>query len=1160
MSEPALPRRVARRAAALALLAAVLTPPAAALNPELAITQYGHRAWLADANEGSLPQNFVFSILQTRDGYLWIGTQEGLARFDGARFAVFNTRNAPELRHNDVWKLLEDRDGNLWIGTSGGGLTRYRDGVFTNFSTEQGLSSDHVQALWQDRDGALWIGTRGGGLNRYFEGRFTVYTTKDGLSNDTVYAVAGDPAGNLWIGTDGGGLNRLRDGKFTTLTTREGLPHDTVYAIHSDPDGGVWVGTGAGLGHWVDGRITTYRVRDGLTNDNVRAIYRDRAGNLWLGTDGGGLNRYRHGRFAAFTSKHGLTNDSVGTLYEDREGSLWIGTDAGGLNRLKDNKFIGYGAPEGLANENARAILEAADGAWWIGTFGGLFRYQDGAFRHFSTKDGLANDVVLSLAQTRDGDLWAGSLGGGLSRYRNGRFTRYSRAEGLENDTVLSLLEDRAGTLWAGTRSGGLHRFERGRFRALTTADGLTSNDIRYLAEGRDGTLLIGTRGGGLNRYRDGKFTALTKAQGLSSDLVLSVYEDAAGTLWIGTFGGGLNRYRDGKVTVYTTKEGLLDDVVFQILEDGSGNLWMSSNHGVSRVSLRDLEDFAEGRIASVRHVAYGLADGMRSAECNGAHQPAGWKARDGRLWFPTIKGVAAIDPGTFAVNEVPPPVVLEQLLVNDKPVPTTGDVEVPAGRQKLEFQYAALSFLAPEKVQFRVKLEGFDEEWVAAGTRRSAHYTNLPPGHYTFRVMASNNDGVWNETGLSQALYQRPLFWQRRSFYLVYVAALALAAWGGMTLQRRRVAQLQRREQELLRLMSERQQAEDALRAANRSLELRVVDLSRAQVHGAPGPQVTVRPLPEDPGRPEMSQLVTDFKKLLEQLAARERDLQETRDALTAEVAEKTRANEDLEQALKQLRIAQAQLVQSEKLASLGALVAGVAHEINTPVGVGVTAASTLQDWAARVQQQQANATLTRSELDRFLQIAGESTQILLKNLQRAADLIQSFKQVAVDQSSGERRRFEVRAYIDEVLLSLAPRLNRTPHKVAVECPPSLVIDSYPGALAQILTNFLGNSLAHAFPSGQAGQIRISVAAEDTCVLLRYSDNGIGIPRENLVRIYDPFFTTKRGAGGSGLGMHIVYNLVTQLLGGSIAATSTEGQGTTFEVRFPAELRQAAA
>jgi ligand-binding sensor domain-containing protein/signal transduction histidine kinase len=1146
---------------AAALAALLVSGAASALNPELAVTQYSHRAWMADQTAGSLPQNSVFSIVQTPDGYLWIATQEGVARFDGVRFTVFNSRNTPEIRHNDVWKMLVDRDGTLWLGTRGGGLTRYRDGVFSTLSKEQGLSGDSVQALWQDGDGSLWIGTSGGGLNHYRDGKFTVYTTKDGLSSDTVFSLHGDAAGNLWIGTDGGGLNRLRDGKFTHYTTRQGLTNDTVYAIESDPDGALWVGTGAGLNRLQNGRFTSYRTRSGLNSDNIRAIYRDRAGNLWLGTDGGGLSRYRDGRFAAFTSKHGLSNDSIGALFEDREGSLWIGTDAGGLNRLKDNKFVGYSTLEGLPNDNARAILEDRDGSVWIGTFGGLARYRDGALKTYGTKDGLSSDVVLSLAQTRDGALWAGTLGGGLSRLHHGRFTRYGKNEGLGNDTVLALLEDSRGTLWAGTRSGGLHRFENGRFRAFTTADGLSANDIRYLREGRDGSLWIGTRGGGLNRYQDGKFTALTTKDGLSNDIVFSIHEDADGTLWIGTFGGGLNRYKDGTFTAYTTQQGLPDDVVFQILEDDTGNLWMSSNHGVYRVSKRDLDAFASGSATQVPHVAYGVADGMRSAECNGAHQPAGWKMRDGRLWFPTIKGVAAIDPNQLALNTLPPPVVLEALRVNDKPVAAAAEIVLPPGRQKLDFEFTALSFLAPEKVRFRFKLEGFDEEWAEGGTSRSAHYTNVPPGRYEFRVMANNNDGVWNELGATQAFYLKPHFWQRPAFALVYVLALGIAVALGMRLQRRRVHQLQARERELLTLMSERQQAEDALRAANRTLELRVADLSRAR-EGAPqpGPRVTVGPLPQEAAaRPEMGQLVHDFNQLLEQLARRESDLKETRDALSQEVGEKTRANAELEQALQHLRIAQAQLVQSEKLASLGSLVAGVAHEINTPVGVAVTAASTLQDWSQRLQEKHASASLTRTELDRFVSVAADSTQILLKNLQRAADLIHSFKQVAVDQASGERRAFNVKSYVQEILLSLAPRINRTPHTVVVECPEDLVVDSFPGALAQILTNFISNSLAHAFPDGRAGQMRITVGEDAGWIALRFADNGVGIPPDDLARIYDPFFTTKRGAGGSGLGMHIVYNLVTQLLGGSIEAASVEGQGASFEVRFPRELRQAA-
>jgi signal transduction histidine kinase/streptogramin lyase len=1147
-------RAEARRVTAVALL--LLSAPAAALDPDLAISQYSHRVWKAEAEAGALRQSSVFSIRQTRDGYLWLGTQEGVARFDGARFKVFNVQNTDQIRHNDVWTLLEDLDGALWIGTRGGGLTRFKDGVFVNFGTEQGLSGEAVHALWQTPDGSLWIGTRGNGLNRYKEGVVTTFSVADGLPSDTIYALYGDRNGTLWIGTDGGGIALLRDGAFSTLSTKQGLSNDTIYAFLEDRHGSLWIGTGAGLNRWRDGKLTVFRTADGLSSDIIRSLHEDRDGNLWIGTDGGGLNRYARGRFTSFTQQQGLSNDNVGAIFEDREGSLWIGTDAGGLNRLKDNKFVSYSTIEGLPNDNARSIIEGADGAIWVGTFGGLARYHEGSFRTYGRGDGLSGDVVLSLAVTRDGALWAGTLGAGLNRLSQGQFTHYGKAQGLSHDTVLALIEDSAGTLWAGTRSGGLNRLENGRFRAYTTADGLGANDVRYLAEARDGGLWVATLGGGLNRMKDGAFQVIGKRDGLSSDLVLSVLEDADCTVWVGTFGGGLNRLKDGRITTYSERDGLLSDSVFQILDDGRGHLWLSSNHGVARVARRELDDFAAGRVTRVQPIGYGVADGMRSAECNGAHQPAGWRARDGRLWFPTIQGVTAVDPHRMTLNTLAPPVLVEELRVNGVEVALGENLELPPGRSRLHFQYTALSLVAPENMKFRYRLEGFDEDWVTGGPSRSASYTNLPPGAYTFRVTASNNDGVWNEQGAAFAFRLKPTFYQHPAFYAVYLAALALAVGVGMRVQRRRVRQLQARERELLQLMYERQVAEDALKSGNRALEQRIAEMARAQAEhqgiaftGAEAAKPRKR---RGDTTQEMEQLVGNFNTLLAQLTEREAQLREARDALTQEVRDKTHANEELEQALMRLKLAQAQLVQSEKMASLGSLVAGIAHEINTPVGVGVTAASTLQEWAQRLLESHREGRLTRSELDSFIAVCGDSTQILMTNLQRAAELIRGFKQVAVDQSNDERQRFRLKDYLDEILLSLAPRLSRTGHTVAVDCPGALELDSFPGALAQVLTNLITNSLVHAFPDGRKGRITIEARADGDSVVLRYADDGAGIAPDHLNRIYDPFFTTRRGAGGSGLGLHIVYNLVTQRLGGAITARSTLGQGASFEVRLP--------
>lgn len=1138
-----------------ALLLALLAHPALALDPDLAITQYTHRAWRAEPSEGSLPLNTVFSILQTRDGHLWMATQEGLARFDGVRFTVFNTRNTPEIHHNDVWTLLEDRDGSLWIGTRGGGLTRYKDGAFTNFSKEQGLSNDSVQALWQDRDGSLWVGTRGGGLNRYQDGKFKVFTTQDGLSSDTVYSLYGDRAGTLWIGTDGGGASLYKDGKFSKLTTQQGLSNDTVYTFREDRAGDLWIGTGAGLNRLHGTQIKSWRAADGLSNDNIRSLLEDKDGNLWIGTDGGGLNRMRNGAFTALTTKEGLSNDNIGALFEDREGSLWIGTDAGGLNRLSDNKFVSYTVREGLSNDNARAVIEDAGGTLWIGTFGGLNRYQDGRFTAFTTKDGLSSDVVLSLASGRNGVLWAGTLGAGLNRLHQGKFTHYSKSEGLSNDTVLGLLEDSAGTLWAGTRSGGLNKLEsNGRFHAYTTADGLGSNDVRYILEARGGGLWLGTLGGGLNRFKDGKFTAWTKKDGLSSDLVLAVHEDAQGTVWAGTFGGGLNRFKNGKFTAYTSKDGLADDTVFEILEDDLKNLWLSSNRGVARITKKELDDFADGKVTTLHPVAYGVADGMKSAECNGAHQPAGFRARDGRLWFPTVQGLATVDPAHLPVNALAPPVVIESFEVNDHALAPGAAAELPPGRSKVDFRYAALSFVAPEKVQFKYKLEGYDEDWINPGTQRFARYTNLPPGQYTFHVIGSNNDGVWNETGASQAFTLKPYFWQRGAFKLVYVLGFGLAVALGMRLQRSRMRALQQRARELMQLVRERQRAEDALRGANEILEARVAELARAAAERAgTDPRLTEFTSPP-PGVQNLEKLVTDFNGAMQQLAVREGELQQARDALAQEVTDKSRANAELENAVRRLKITQAQLVQSQKLASLGSLVAGVTSEIGGPVDLGVTAAAELQDRAARLQRQHALGQVSSEELDRFVTMAAESSSELLLNLRKALELVRSFRQVAVDQSSGERRRFLLKAYIEEVMLSLAPRMKRDGLRVTVQCPPGLSVDSFPGALAQVLGTLVDNSLMHAFPNFRRGNITITVHEEPRGVVLRYADDGAGIPAEYLDQIYDPFFTTRRGSGGTGLGLYVVYTLVTQRLGGTISASSTPGQGTFFDVRFPME------
>ena len=766
--------RIAIRASRLAVCAAALFSAQAEshLDPARPISQLRHDVW---GTEEGLPQNTVPAIVQTNDGYLWLGTELGLARFDGLHFTVFDRRNTPELKSNAIYALLEDRQGALWIGTNGGGLTRFRDGKFQSYGAREGLAGSVVLCLHEDRSGVLWVGTDGGGLNRFSEGRFTVYDTKQGLGDNAVFAIAEEPGGTLWIGTHGG-LSRFSQGRFTNYTARDGLPADYVRCLHAARAGGLWIGTnGGGLGRLQDGTFTTYRKQDGLAGNSISSLLEDDRGSLWIGTVGTGLSRFAEGRFVSFGSREGLSNEDVWSLYQDRSGSLWIGTGGGGLNRLESGRFTAYDTTEGLSSDMVLPVYEDHEGAIWMGTNGGgLNRYREGKFTRFTTKDGLADDLIFTVYEDRPGSLWVGTRKG-LNHLENGKFKLYTTRDGLPSDKVLVSYVDRHGVLWVGGR-GGLSRFQDGRFTTYTAKDGMSTNYVLAIREDHQGALWVGTGGGGLNRLKDGRFTVFNSTQGLTNAVVWAIYEDIEGVLWVGTNGGGLNRLKDGRFTGYTTGEGMFDDAIFQILEDGAGNLWMSCNKGIFRASKRQLNDLAEGKTRAIDTVSYGVADGMRSRECNGGFQPAGWKSRDGRMWFPTMKGVVVFNPEQVGTGASALPVIIEQALIDRRVARPS--VQAPPGSGELEFRYAAIGFHSPQKIAFKYRLDGFDRDWVDAGPRRTAYYTNTPPGSYRFRVIARDAEGHWNTTGASFQFSLAPRFYQTAWFSAMCIlGVLGLAA-----------------------------------------------------------------------------------------------------------------------------------------------------------------------------------------------------------------------------------------------------------------------------------------------------------------------------------------------------------------------------------------------
>jgi signal transduction histidine kinase/ligand-binding sensor domain-containing protein/CheY-like chemotaxis protein len=803
-------------AVALAASAAAASPTRDEAGP---LRDYLRQSW--QTAEG-LPQNTVRQLLQTRDGYLWFGTQEGLVRFDGARFTIFNTHSKPALGHNYVTALFEARDGALWIGTNGGGVQRWKDGETHTWTVADGLSSDVIASLQETSDGAIWAGTFGAGLNRLHDGKITTYRARDGLPSEFCFALAQTRDGALWIGTSAGAV-RFTSGRFTTFAKTDGLADNLVNAVLAARDGALWIGTTDGLSRYADGRWRTYTTADGLSAQDVFSLAEDDDGTLWIGTRTGGLNRLAADRVESLSTADGLADDFVTAILRDRERNLWIGFDDHGLTRLRSAPFSTVSRKQGLPSESVRIVMQADDASVWVGTRQGLTRLTGGGgagtgagARTFTTRDGLLENGLTAVLEDRTHAIWAGTQSGltRLAGAAGGRAVTFTRAEGMPHDTVRSLLEDRTGRIWVGTL-GGVCWIEGRRCVPVPDFTGVT----RTLHETADGAVWAGNAAG-LTRYQDGAITHGTARDGLPREVIMDIVETPRGTLWLGTLGGGLVRFAGGKFTRYTTDNGLFDDTVYRALPDAQGRLWMTCNRGLSSVSIRALNDFADGRLQTLTTEVYTEADGLPATEFNGGLSPAGTVTRDGRLLLPTIRGLAVIDPARIQRNTLVPPVKLEEILVDRERQLEGHAIVSPAGAHNIEIHYTALSFAVPRRVRFKYKLEGFDADWVDAGRRRTAFYMNLPPGRYTFRVKAANNDGVWNETGAVVPIQQLPHFRQTAWFdALILLAAVALG--GGAVLWRNR--HLQARERKLAKLVDERtREADEARETAVRASRLK--------------------------------------------------------------------------------------------------------------------------------------------------------------------------------------------------------------------------------------------------------------------------------------------------------------------------------------------------
>ncbi len=1255
--------------AMIVLLSVCLFSSAAAVNVP-GIENIHFRTY--SISEG-LPQATVRAMAQDTSGFLWLGTQDGLARFDGYEFRVYKTdREDPwSLSQNHVWALEADADGSLWVGTQGGGLDHY-DPLLDRFvsyriqpDNTSAIASNHVTALLMDRNQRLWIATASGRMQWFDRSSNAFEDTPFGThaALRMVRSMLQSTDGSIWLGAreglwragpDGLGLHEILDRHQRSLD---------VYALAQTPSGDIWAGVaenglyrfdsaGVLLRHYPE---KTAIAESGLHDGAVRALLADADGALWIAGNKRGLAKLDpdYKTFSEYSHdasrNHTVAANRLAALLRGHQGSLFVGSWGNGFSvqNPRTEAFTRIetiaGNPRTLPSRLARTVWGDADGTLWVGVLegGGLVHLdpKKGVIARYlhdpQRADSLSHDFVQFITRTRDGSLWVATAGGGLNRMRGSedRFEHYMHDPGdpgsLAENSILHIFEGRDETLWIGTANQGLdercktcksfvhHRNMGERGDGSVHPGGDAIGDI---VETSRGDLWLAMRAGGLDRYDRGtrRFEHFRSKpddpESVGSDAISTLTIDSHGELWIGTQGGGISHLLPGtekspRFETFGARQGLAADAIGRIMEDSSNKLWISTTVGISHFDP-----------ITKRFINYGPHDGTLSSGywVNGATRLPG-----GLLVFSGLEGITMFDP--LKIEQPPPPrPIATRLRLQNVPVSLNwrdpaspletslwlgGKVRLKHDQDNITFEFAAIDFADPESIIFSYRLDGHDKSWIETSSeRRFATYTDLAAGSYRLRIRTRRSGEIWSRNEVVVDVDVAPPPWasaQAYAAYLFALLALAWLAWISVRASMRRRALVQdaiRQSEERLKmalwgsgseLWDLNMQTHEMVRE-NRLSRLAVNSYATGETIDEHAPFVHPEDLDEfnkalaahlrgesDTFESSYRALdldhnwiwvlsrgrlverdangqglrmagtthdITDLKNAEEALLRLNDELEQRVESRTADL--KT-TNLELQEALDRLTRTQKQLLEAEKMASLGGLVAGIAHEINTPIGVSVTAASHLSEESNRFGQYLEKDMLTRSELQRFEHAARESSQLILRNLQRADRLIRSFKQVAVDQSTEDRRVIDLGVCINDILTTLGPALRKTSHHVEVVCLQAVVCEMAPGALYQIITNLVMNSLIHAFADEVTGRIEIGISHADGTVAIDYSDNGVGMDEFACAHVFDPFFTTRRGSGGSGLGMHIVYNLVTQILGGSISIDSSPHDGFRASIRF---------
>jgi PAS domain S-box-containing protein len=1126
----------------------VANSPALALNPSLTVDQYAHTSWTV--REG-YSLGAVFAMTQTPDAYLWLGGEFGLFRFDGGRFVRWEPPAGQKLP-DKPYSLLATRDGALWIGTFAG-LVSWNGTELTRYPQ---LDNLFVTSLLEDREGTVWAGVLGkeGQLCAIRSGRAQCHLQGGGFGT-FVWSLAEDGSGVLWAAAETG-LWRWKPGPPRRYET----PGMRLGDLSTSEDGRLLVGVqGSGLEQLAGDKLERYLIRRASSsgallpdrNINSNKLLRDRNGGLWIGTMERGLIHVHAGQADAFTKADGLSGNVSCSLFEDREGNIWFASSRG-LDRFRELPVITVSAKQGLSSDTTKSVLASTDGGVWVASHDGLTRWKDGRFTVFRKASGLPDDETQSLFQDFRGRIWV-TTKSGLAYFKGDRFVAVS---GLPSEEVTSIAGDEAGNLWfSGNR--GLSRWLNGRFIEHLPWSSLGRQQQAKVVADKGGVWLAFWIDGGVLYVKDGQIRAsYTTADGLGKGHVAGLRLDREGAVWAATEEGGLSRIKDGRISTLTAANGLPCNTIHWSIEDDSRSLWMYTGCGLIRIAHSELDAWLADPARKIETKVWDAADGVRLNALSPAYyNPPVAKSADGKLWFRSGEGVQVVDPNELPVNTIPPPVYIEHVTADRKTYDAINGLRLPPLIRDLSMEFTALSLVAPEKVRFRYRLEGHDHEWQEAGDRRQAFYMNLAPGSYRFRVMASNNSGVWNEEGALLDFSIAPAFYQTNWFRLAFAVLLLALLWSGFQLHTRQLRREEKRLREVIEgipAMAFSVHPDGSPDLINQHW-LNYMGFSGATTADGPDWEAAIHPIDAEKhinkwraalasGEPFVNEArhrsaSGEYRWFLARaVPVRDKQGKIVRwyGCLT-DIEERKRAEEERER----LRKLETELAHTNRVSMLGELTASLAHEINQPIAAMVASAGAGLRWLGR----------DHPEVER----AREGLRRIKDDGKRAAEIITRLRAFYRKGVSTQRELLDVNEVVGEMLVLLRREADR--HSVAMKT--ELAADLLPVRadrvqLQQVLMNLMLNAIEAIGEAG--GELIIRTRSAEGELVMSVSDTGVGLPADNLEQIFSAFFTTK--AAGTGMGLAISQTIV-ESHGGRLWAEANAARGATFHFTLPVPAAQ---